>query len=69
MDECKPLLDGPLMARYRGLAQQHHIWLSLGGFAEAGPDPAHRYNTHVLLDDQAGHGIPYFRGSGHNLGR
>lgn len=43
-------LDGPLMARYRQLARDHSIWLSLGGFAELGPDPDHRYNAHVVLD-------------------
>ena len=45
-------LDGPVMARYRELARQHGVWLSLGGFAETGPDPDHRYNAHVLVDDR-----------------
>ena len=43
-------LDGPLMGRYRALAKDTGVWLSLGGFAETGPDADHRYNTHVLLD-------------------
>ena len=45
-------LDGPVMARYRELARQHGVWLSLGGSAETGPDPDHRYNAHVLVDDR-----------------
>ena len=43
-------LDGPLMARYRQLAKDTGVWLSLGGFPETGPDADHRYNTHVLVD-------------------
>ena len=43
-------LDGPLMARFRGLARDLGLWLSLGGFQERGPDPIHTYNTHVILD-------------------
>ncbi len=43
-------LDGPLMARYRGLARELGLWLSLGGFQERGPDAEHTHNTHVVLD-------------------
>ena len=43
-------LNGPLMARYRQLAKDTGVWLSLGGFPETGPDADHRYNTHVLVD-------------------
>ena len=42
-------LDGPLMTRYRNLARQHQLWLSLGGFQETGPDPSHLYNCHVIV--------------------
>jgi predicted amidohydrolase len=44
-------LDGPIMARYRGLARKSGLWLSLGGFQEKGPDEGHSFNTHVLLDE------------------
>lgn len=44
-------LDGPIMQRYCSLARESNIWLSLGGFQEKGPDDAHLYNTHVLVDD------------------
>eukprot|EP00741_Cyanophora_paradoxa_P009164 tig00001471_g8875.t1 len=44
-------LDGPLLRRYRDLAAQHRLWLSLGGFPETSPDPARPYNAHVLVDD------------------
>ncbi|KAK3259876.1 hypothetical protein CYMTET_31144 [Cymbomonas tetramitiformis] len=42
-------LDGPLMEKYKQLAQTQQMWLSLGGFQEKGPDPEHRYNSHVLV--------------------
>ena len=42
-------LDGPLMARYRQLAKDTGVWLSLGGFPETGPDADHRNNTHGLV--------------------
>ncbi|CAL8462335.1 g1868 [Coccomyxa elongata] len=42
-------LDGPLMSKFRRLAREAGIWLSLGGFQEVGPDPDHIYNTHVIL--------------------
>ncbi|XP_058098353.1 deaminated glutathione amidase, chloroplastic/cytosolic [Magnolia sinica] len=44
-------LDGPIMQGYCSLARESNIWLSLGGFQEKGPDDAHLYNTHVLVDD------------------
>ena len=34
-------LDGATMARYRRLAADTGLWLSLGGFQETGPDPEH----------------------------
>lgn len=42
-------LDGPLMSKFKSLAREAGIWLSLGGFQEVGPDPDHIYNTHVIL--------------------
>ncbi len=42
-------LDGPIMSRFRQLAGEVGIWLSLGGFQEVGPDKEHIYNTHVVL--------------------
>lgn len=42
-------LDGPLMSKFRRLASETGIWLSLGGFQEVGPDSEHIYNTHVIL--------------------
>ena len=48
--EAAQTLDGTLMARFRALARDANIWLSLGGFQEVGPDAQHIYNTHVILD-------------------
>ena len=42
-------LDGPLLRRYKALAVTYDLWLSLGGFAERGPDSGHRYNTHLIV--------------------
>lgn len=44
-------LDGPIMEKYRSLARDSSIWLSLGGFQEKGSDDSHLRNTHVLIDD------------------
>ncbi|KAL7153349.1 hypothetical protein ABFS83_04G162200 [Erythranthe nasuta] len=44
-------LDGPIMTKYRSLAKESNIWLSLGGFQETGSDDSHLRNTHVLIDD------------------
>ena len=46
-------LSGPIMRRYKDLACEHDIWLSLGGFQEKSldPDEARIYNTHVVVDD------------------
>ena len=40
------------MKRYQLLAKEHSIWLSLGGFQEAGPDPDRIHNTHVIIDSE-----------------
>ncbi|KAL4189456.1 hypothetical protein AMTRI_Chr08g207220 [Amborella trichopoda] len=58
--EIAEMLDGPIMQQYRSLARDHHIWLSLGGFQEKGPDDKHLCNTHVLLDE-AGNIISTYR--------
>jgi len=53
-------LTGPLMARYRALAAATGLWLSLGGFQEAGAPPEDGgftprcFNTHVVVDDKGG---------------
>lgn len=49
LSKAEPL-DGPTLARYRQLARDTGLWLSLGGFQETGPDQEHLYNTHVVLD-------------------
>jgi predicted amidohydrolase len=43
-------LGGPALGRYRALARRLGLWLSLGGFQEAGPDALRLYNTHVVID-------------------
>lgn len=40
LSKAEPL-DGPVLGRYRQLAVQHQLWLSLGGFQEQGPDTEH----------------------------
>ena len=36
--------------RYRALARQHSLWLSLGGYHERLPDEERVSNTHVILN-------------------
>ena len=47
-------LDGPLMDKYKALAADSSIWLSLGSLHVRDPDPATKkiHNTHVVIDDQ-----------------
>ncbi|XP_042033051.1 deaminated glutathione amidase, chloroplastic/cytosolic-like [Salvia splendens] len=44
-------IDGPIMDKYRSLARDSSIWLSLGGFQERGSDDSRLRNTHVIIDD------------------
>jgi deaminated glutathione amidase len=50
-DVAEPL-DGPLMARYRRLARENKLWLSLGGFHESRGNDRRTSNTHVIIDDE-----------------
>ena len=43
-------LNGPQMKRFQAIARDAGLWLSLGGFQEAGAGPDRRFNTHVLID-------------------
>uniref|UniRef100_A0A8U7NXN5 Nitrilase 1 n=1 Tax=Corvus moneduloides TaxID=1196302 RepID=A0A8U7NXN5_CORMO len=46
-------LDGDIVGRYRQLARECEVWLSLGGFHERGHDwdsTGRIYNCHLLLD-------------------
>ncbi|NXS11473.1 NIT1 amidase, partial [Neodrepanis coruscans] len=46
-------LHGDTVGRYRQLARECEVWLSLGGFHERGPDwdsTGRIYNCHILLD-------------------
>lgn len=45
-------LDDELVARYRQLAREHGLWLSLGGFQERAGDGQRANNAHLLVDDQ-----------------
>ena len=44
-------LSGPRVGEYRALASKHGLWLSLGGFHEAGGPGNRVYNTHLVVDD------------------
>ena len=43
-------LDGPRLEQYRTLARRHGLWLSLGGFHEAGAPGNRVHNTHLVID-------------------
>lgn len=56
-------LQGDLIQRYRGLARDCSVWLSLGGFHEKGSgwDTDRRIsNSHVILDSE-GHVVSVYR--------
>ena len=42
-------LSGNLFARYKELAKEYQLWLSLGGFHESSEDPKKIYNTHAVI--------------------
>eukprot|EP00933_Yihiella_yeosuensis_P024335 TRINITY_DN18864_c0_g2_i1.p1 TRINITY_DN18864_c0_g2~~TRINITY_DN18864_c0_g2_i1.p1 ORF type:complete len:312 (-),score=64.22 TRINITY_DN18864_c0_g2_i1:258-1193(-) len=43
-------LTGPTITKYKELAKENNIWLSLGGFQEKGPSGSEKiYNTHVII--------------------
>jgi predicted amidohydrolase len=42
-------LTGDLFSRYRGLAKEFGLWLSLGGFHESSDNPGKIYNTHAII--------------------
>ena len=42
-------LSGTLFSRYRKLASETGLWLSLGGFHESSETPNKIYNTHVVV--------------------
>ncbi|CAK0866858.1 unnamed protein product [Prorocentrum cordatum] len=51
--EAAEELSGPTVARYKALAAEHRMWLSLGGFQEKGPDGTEGdkiYNTHIVVN-------------------
>ncbi|KAK7484120.1 hypothetical protein BaRGS_00024609 [Batillaria attramentaria] len=52
--EMAERLDGDIMTRFRKVAEENRLWLSVGGFHQKGPasDPGRVYNTHVIIDDQ-----------------
>jgi predicted amidohydrolase len=47
-------LSGPTVAKYKALAKEHGLWLSLGGFQEKSPPEENEsgkiYNTHLVID-------------------
>jgi len=45
-------LDGPLMARLRGLAKEVGVWLLAGGFPESIGESNRIFNTAALMDDR-----------------
>lgn len=45
-------LEDELMGRYRALAQEYALWLSLGGFQERAEGGERANNVHVLIDDR-----------------
>lgn len=44
-------LEGPTITKYRDLAKQLGVWLSIGGFHQKVKDATRILNTHVIIDD------------------
>jgi len=52
-DVAENLKRGDLFLRYRQLAMDNRVWLSLGGFPEKHPlDPTKRFCSHIILNDE-----------------
>ncbi|XP_037300680.1 nitrilase and fragile histidine triad fusion protein NitFhit [Manduca sexta] len=50
---AEPLLGGNTMGKYRQLAAEHNVWLSMGGVHEKDEsDPSKMYNTHVIINNK-----------------
>lgn len=49
LDFMRPL-DSELMHRYRALAKQNEIWLTLGGFQEQNTESNKAQNAHILVE-------------------
>lgn len=45
--------SGPTVTKYKSLALEHNIWLSLGGLHEHNPsEPDKIFNSHILINSQ-----------------
>jgi len=52
-DVAENIRQGELFLRYRQLAMDNRVWLSLGGFPERHPDDqTKRYCSHLILNDE-----------------
>jgi len=43
-------IDGPLIQKFRQLASESGMWISVGGFHERAADGSHIHNTHVIIN-------------------
>ena len=49
----KERIGGPLFNKYRQLALDHQVWLSLGSFPEnSASEPNKTYATHVIVNEE-----------------
>ncbi|WKY05618.1 hypothetical protein Q1695_006096 [Nippostrongylus brasiliensis] len=45
--------DGPIMDRFRSLAKEHKLWISLGGLHNKDPsEPEKPWNSHIVIDEE-----------------
>ncbi|CAF0903525.1 unnamed protein product [Adineta ricciae] len=51
IEKAEPI-DGPLITRYRNLAKENQLWLSLGGFHQQSKDQTRILNSHLMINDQ-----------------
>ncbi|CAF4204505.1 unnamed protein product, partial [Rotaria sordida] len=50
--EKDELIDGPVINRYRQLAKQHQLWISLDGFHQRSGDGTRLLNSHLIINYQ-----------------
>ncbi|XP_026754212.1 nitrilase and fragile histidine triad fusion protein NitFhit isoform X2 [Galleria mellonella] len=51
--QAEPILTGNIVNKYRQLAAEHSVWLSMGGIHEKDEsNPTKMFNTHLIIDDK-----------------
>ncbi|KAM3956256.1 LOW QUALITY PROTEIN: ntrilase and fragile histidine triad fusion protein NitFhit [Aphomia sociella] len=53
VSQAEPILTGSIVNKYRQLASEHNVWLSMGGVHEKDEaNPTKMFNTHIIINDK-----------------